>query len=171
MVTYAAPAVEKSYKTKTMEQNFKMINTWNRWVVVEKLMMASVIASGLFKAGECLTCQKLACDNRNTRCSLNIAIGSISSTLFVGHRFKQRDVPLLLTDFHFPNAIFRACGWMMGLQRVEHICEVKYSLVMPIETYSLCPFLNRFPPRLAWPFRRKPSHVPAIPTLLWRLVQ
>jgi hypothetical protein len=49
---------------------------------MEKLMMASVITSGLFKAGERLTCQKSACaSNRNTMRSLNIAIGGVSSSL------------------------------------------------------------------------------------------
>jgi hypothetical protein len=77
--------------------------------------------------------------------------------LYVGHNgFTQRDVWLLLTDFHFPDTIFRASRWMMGLKNVEHVCEVKYS-------YRLCLFLNCFPPRLTWPFRQEPLHVPAIP--------
>jgi hypothetical protein len=37
--------------------------------------------------------------------------------LYVGHNgFTQGMFPLLLTDFHFADTIFRACGWMMGLK-------------------------------------------------------
>jgi hypothetical protein len=84
--------------------------------------------------------------------------------LSVGHNgFTQRYVLLLLSDFHFPDTIFRACGWMMGLKHVEHVYQVRYSLVMTIETYRLCLFLNCFSLRLVCPFCQKPSHVPAIP--------
>jgi hypothetical protein len=33
-----------------------------------------------------------------------------------GTNFTQRNVLLLLTDFHFPDTITRGCGWMMGLK-------------------------------------------------------
>jgi hypothetical protein len=50
--------------------------------------------------------------------------------LYVGHNgFTQRDVPLLLTDFYFPDTIFRACGWMMGLKHVEHMVNKMISIL------------------------------------------
>jgi hypothetical protein len=83
---------------------------------------------------------------------------------YVGHnRFTQRDVPFLLTDFHFPDTIFRGCGWIMELKHVEHVYEVKYSLSCQSKRIAYAFSLNCFPPRLAWPFRQEPSHVPAIP--------
>jgi hypothetical protein len=45
-----------------------------------------------------------------------------------------------------PDTIYRACGWMMGLKHVQHVCEVQYSLVMPIEAYRLCLSLNNLSP-------------------------
>jgi hypothetical protein len=109
---------------------------------MEKLRIASLIIHGLFKADQRLTCQNTmrSLEHRDWRCFFR--------PLCVEHNgFTQRDVSLLLTDFHFPDTIFRAWGWMMGLKHTEHICEVKYSLVVPIETYRLRLYLNCFPPQ------------------------
>jgi hypothetical protein len=128
--------------------------------------MASVITSDLFKEGQRLICQKSACSsNRNTMRSLNIAIVDVSSGLVC---WAQRILREGRSRYSWPISTFQTkfsvlVGWWWDWKDVEHICEVKCSLVMPIETYRLCLFLNCFPPRFAWPFRWKPSHVPAIP--------
>jgi hypothetical protein len=78
-------------------------------------MMASVITSGLFKAGQRLTCQKSACaSNRNTMRSLNIAIGGVSSGLFFvcwAQRIYAKGCPVPLDRFPLSRHNF-PCLWV-----------------------------------------------------------
>jgi hypothetical protein len=71
--------------------------------------------------------------------------------------------PLLLTDFHFADTIFRACGWMMGLKTRWACLWSQIFVGHANRNVSPMPFQNCFPSHLAWPFRCEPLHVPAIP--------